>query len=114
MPYLKIETNQKLDEQTSSELALKASGFISGMLGKPESYVMVSIDSGKNMTFGGSPLPAAFIRLKSIGLPTEKCAEFAQRVCQFVHAEIQVSPDRVFIDFCALERNMFGWNGKTF
>jgi phenylpyruvate tautomerase len=114
MPFFKIETNQKLDESTVSNLLQKSSHIISGMVGKPEQYVMVSIDHSKGIMFGGKTEPAAMVKLKSIGLPTDKCNDFASRICQFLKDEIDVPPDRVFIDFVDLQRNMFGWNRKTF
>jgi phenylpyruvate tautomerase len=114
MPFFKIETNQKLDESTVNTLLEKSSQFISSMAGKPEQYVMVTIDHGKDIMFGGNTEPAAMVKLKSIGLPTDKCNEYASRICQFINDEIDVPPDRVFIDFVDLQRNMFAWNGKTF
>jgi hypothetical protein len=38
----------------------------------------------------------------------------SQKICSYIEEELGVPPDRVFIDFRDLERNMFGWNGKTF
>ena len=84
------------------------------LLGKPESYVMIAIKPGTPLTFAGSDEPAAFVRLKSIGLPKERCTEFSEKICGFVEQELEVPPTRVFIDFKDLEREMFGWNGKTF
>ena len=84
------------------------------MLGKPEKYVMVSIEAGKQMMFGGKADLTAFVQLKSIGLPVDRCAEFSGKICDFLSGELGIQPDRVFIDFTDLERNMFGWDGKTF
>jgi phenylpyruvate tautomerase PptA (4-oxalocrotonate tautomerase family) len=114
MPYFSIETNKVMDEKATSHLLKKASGFVAGMLGKPESYVMVSIKPDTPMMFGGSSLPLAFITLKSIGLPQDRCGDFAKRICEFVETELEIAPDRVFIDFTDLDRQRFGWNGKTF
>lgn len=112
MPFFKIETNQQL---TDTENVIKnASRFVAELLNKPEQYVMISVETGKKMMFGGSVAPTAFVRLKSIGLPVDKCALLSEKICRFVADELDVPPDRVFIDFADLKRNMFGWNGKTF
>jgi hypothetical protein len=66
------------------------------------------------LIFAGSDEPAAFIRLKSIGLPKERNTDFSEKICGFVEQELKVPPNRVFIDFKDLERDMFGWNAKTF
>lgn len=103
-----------MDAPTTADMLEKSSAFISKMLGKPETYVMVSIQSDTPMMFGGDTRPLAFISLKSIGLPAGQCSEFSTRICNFIEAEMDISPDRIFIDFSDLDRNMFGWNGKTF
>jgi phenylpyruvate tautomerase PptA (4-oxalocrotonate tautomerase family) len=54
------------------------------------------------------------VTLRSIGLPTERCNEFAAKISHFLEAALQVSKERVFIDFTDLHRDRFGWNGKTF
>jgi phenylpyruvate tautomerase len=114
MPYLSIDTNQTIDEATTQEIMKKASSLIAGLLGKPESYVMISIKPGTPLTFAGTNDPAAFVRLKNIGLPKDRCTELSEKICGFIDQELGVPKDRVFIDFKALERNLFGWNGKTF
>ncbi len=114
MPYFNIDTNQDLDPDSIREIMQKASAFVAALLGKPESFVMVSMRSDVPLTFGGTHDPAAFVRLKSIGLPKEQCSEFSERICEFVLQELGVAKDRIFIDFQDLERSLFGWSGKTF
>lgn len=114
MPFVKIETNHQLAAAATEALLAKSSKLMSEMLGKPEQYVMVSIKPGQQMMFGGNDDPTAFVQLKSIGLPLDKCTELSSRICQFLADEMGISADRVFIDFTDLERSMFGWNGKTF
>ncbi len=114
MPYFSIETNQTTDQISNPELINKTSAFIADLLDKPESYVMISIRPGTLLNFGGSDKPAAFVRLKSIGLPKDRCGELSQKICSYIEEEMNVPKDRVFIDFKDLERTMFGWNGKTF
>ena len=114
MPYLSIETNQSIDRASIQRLLKKTSVFIAELLGKPESYVMISLQPDKPLIFGGSDAPAAFVRLKSIGLSQERCPEMSEKICRLIEQDLGVPPDRVFIDFKDLARSMFGWNGKTF
>ena len=114
MPYFSIETNQTVDQASNRDLMKKTSAFIAELLGKPESYVMIAIKPGTPLTFTGNDEPAAFVRLKSIGLPKERCTEISEKICGLVERELGVAPNRVFIDFKDLEREMFGWNCKTF
>ncbi len=114
MPYFCIDTNQTQDDESTRALMKKASAFIAELLGKPESYVMVSIKPGTPMTFAGTDDPVAFVRLKSIGLPGDRCAELSEKICGFIHQALGIPIDRIFIDFKDLDGSMFGWNGKTF
>jgi phenylpyruvate tautomerase PptA (4-oxalocrotonate tautomerase family) len=114
VPYFAIQTNQLLDDTARADLLKSASAFIAELLGKPEAYVMVALDAGVPLSFGASRNPAAYVTLRSIGLPTERCNEFAAKISHFLEATLQVSKERVFIDFTDLHRDRFGWNGKTF
>ncbi len=114
MPYFSIDTNQTMDQASTLAVMTKASALMAGLLGKPESYVMVSIKPGTPLTFAGTGDPAAFVRLKSIGLAKDRCTAFSEKICGFIEAELGVSKERVFIDFKDVDRSLFGWNGKTF
>ena len=114
MPYFSIDTNQAIEASKTKEIMKKASALIAGLVGKPESYVMVSIKPDTPLIFGGAADPAAFVRLKSIGLAEDRCAEFSEKICGFIEQELEIPKNRVFIDFKDLERKMFGWDGKTF
>jgi phenylpyruvate tautomerase len=114
VPYFAIQTNQRLNETAQADLLTSASAFIAELLGKSEAYVMVALDTGISLSFGASRNPAAYVVLRSIGLPTERCAEFATKISQFIEAGLQVPKERIFIDFTDLHRDRFAWNGKTF
>jgi phenylpyruvate tautomerase PptA (4-oxalocrotonate tautomerase family) len=114
MPYLRIETNQRFKDADQNDFLKKASALIAESLGKPENWVMICFQPNAEMMFGGSEKPAAFVELKSIGLPTEQCGVLSDRICTFLEKALNLSSDRVFIEFKSLERPMFGWNRKTF
>jgi len=114
MPYLKIETNKKLDETAAQTLLKKASAFTAELLGKPEKWIMVSICPGVAMMFDGSTDPAAYVELKSISLSQDACAALSKSLCDFLNKELGVSPERVYIEFWSINGKMFGWNGSTF
>lgn len=114
MPYFSIQTNKPLDASSATDLTRKASAFAADLLGKPEDYVMAAVKPGTHMTFAGSDAPAAFVQVKSIGLPEDRCNAFAASISAFVQSALGIEPDRVFIDFIDLPRTRFAWNGKTF
>lgn len=114
MPYFSIETNKAIEEPVHLTMLKEASVFISKMLGKPESYVMVKIIPDEPLTFAGSSERTAFIQLKSIGLPKDRCGEFAERICGFIDEHLRIPKDRIFIEFKDIDPKLFAWNGKTF
>ena len=114
MPYIKIETNKQLNDVAQQELLKKTSNFIATMLGKPEQYVMVSLQLGGPLLFAGNGDPAAFVELKSIGLRRDKCSGYSKEICDFLEAELTIPPDRTYIEFWDIDGTMFGWNRGTF
>ncbi len=114
MPYLKIQTNQTLDESAQNSLLKKASATVSAQLGKPVDYVMIAIDPPRPMMFAGSDEPTAYLELKSIGLSPANTTDFSAALCNLVADELSIDRNRVYIEFTNSERNMWGWNGATF
>lgn len=114
MPYFSVQTSHALDDTAAAGLARRASAFAAELLGKPEAYVMTAVTPGTVMTFAGSDAPTAFIEVRSIGLPEDRCSEFAEAISRFIQTELDIDPGRVFIDLRDLPRTRFAWNGKTF
>lgn len=114
MPLLKLKTNIEISEQNKKALLTNASHETAKLLGKPESYVMVIIESQQSMLFAGSDAPLAYIELKSIGLPENKTKDFSQALCNLVNKETAIPQDRIYIEFANAERSMWGWDGGTF
>ena len=114
MPYFSIETNCSISDPDEKKLSKEASVFVAQLLGKPEPYVMVTVNSNATMSFAGSDQPTAYIEVKSIGLPLDKCNDMAGEICAFIHERLEIPANRVFIDYRDLKREMFALNGKTF
>jgi phenylpyruvate tautomerase PptA (4-oxalocrotonate tautomerase family) len=114
MPFLKIQTNRVLPEEDAKALASKASALVAEQLGKPESYVMTSVESNPAMTFAGTDAPLAFLELKSIGLPESATADASRALCELVSGETGIDAGRIYIEFSDAPRKMWGWNSGTF
>ena len=114
MPYLLINTNLQLDKTQELALLGKSSQAAAAMLGKPERYVMVCIESGMSMLFAGSDAPCAYLELKSLGLPEARTKEFSQRLCSVIHEDLAIPTERIYIEFSSPDHQMWGWDGTTF
>ncbi len=112
MPVLNIQTNVIMDEK--QHFLKAASVRIATALGKPESYVMVIISDNREMFFAGNHEPLAYLELKSLGLTTAQTASLSENLCEFISTALEINPSRIYIEFAAPEREMFGWNGGTF
>lgn len=112
MPLLSIKTNQALDNP--QQICLDLSNKVAGMLGKPESYVMVAVQPAQHMTFAGSAEPTALVELKSLGLPESQTTEFSQTLCSVISELMNVPAARIYIEFSSPQRHMWGWDNRTF
>lgn len=112
MPLLKLETNVEL---TKSQNVLAAfSAATASMLGKPERYVMVTLQHNPTMLFAGNNDPLAYLELKSLGLPEDRTAEFSATLCELVTQHLGIPAARIYIAFSTPPRHMWGWNSTTF
>ena len=114
MPLLKIQTNARVPNDKRDALLQKASRAVAQQLGKPEAYMMVSLETERPMMFAGKAEPAAFMDLKAIGLPAGKTAQLSALLCDLAKSELGVPQDRVYINFADVPPNLWGWNGETF
>ena len=114
MPFLRIQTNTELSPSRAKALAAKASALVAHQLGKPERYVMTAVEHNPAMQFAGTDAPLAYLELKSIGLEETATAEASRVLCQLVATETGVDPERIYIEFSAAPRKMWGWNSGTF
>jgi len=112
MPYLSVQTNVTVADKAGLMATLSAQ--VAGMLGKPESYVMVHVQGDAAMMFAGHDEPAAYAQLKSLGLPESQTETYSAKLCHLLQAELGIAPDRIYIEFSAPERHMWGWNNGTF
>ena len=112
MPLLEIFTNTVVDNE--QVIATKASKLVTEILNKPESYVMVRVQTEQSLLFAGSNEPAALVQLKSLGLPEKNTSELSSSICDFISTEFNINSTRIYIEFSSPERHMWGWDKRTF
>jgi len=112
MPLLNIKTNVKIENKCS--LAATASKATAELLSKPESYVMINIEDDQCLMFAGNNAPCALLSLKSLGLQEDLTATFSNVLCEFINTHMAIDKSRIYIEFIAPERHMWGWDGRTF
>jgi phenylpyruvate tautomerase len=114
MPYLRIQVNRSVAADKSRSLLMAASQKTAKELGKPESYVMVELTSNPDMLFAGDDDPAAYMELKSIGLPSVQVRPLSKMLSGLLEEHLGISPSRIYIEFTDVKGSCWGWNGSTF
>jgi phenylpyruvate tautomerase len=114
MPYLMIQTNLPLGKKAERAILRNASTLIAELLEKPESFVMIALETDTPMLFAGSDDAVAFLELKSIGLSARKTKDLSQALCQLIEGHLGIAKDRVYVKFIDVKGSMWGWKGDTF
>ena len=114
MPLIKLRTNVSLADNKTTQLMSDLSQLLASETGKPERYVMVEVKGDRNMLFGGSPDPVAYVECKSIGLSATQAKSLSQSIPEVLNTQLQISADRVYIEFSNCPAEFWGWNGSTF
>ncbi len=114
MPMASIRVSKALDAGVESQLAEQVSASLSRALGKPEAYVMVSVESA-TMRMAGSFEPCAFVDVRSIGgLEPGANGRICAELCGHLEAFAGVKPKRVYAVFANVPASSWGWNRSTF
>jgi phenylpyruvate tautomerase len=116
MPLIKIQTSvPSPSDETINQLLETLSAKLANHLGKPESYVMTSVESGLKMTFAGTFEPVCYIEIKNIGsLTPAQTKSMSSDFCQEIQNYLGVPKNRIYIEFADAKGYLWGWNGSTF
>ncbi len=114
MPYLRIQTNCKVEQDQHPDVLARVSRAVAENLDKSERYVMVALEDAVPMRFADSDAPSAYLELKSIGLPGGETRQLSKALCDLIHTELGIAKERVYIEFTDAQRTMWGWNSTTF
>jgi phenylpyruvate tautomerase PptA (4-oxalocrotonate tautomerase family) len=114
MPLLKLETTIALNEEKRKALLADLSGVVAETIGKPEEYVMVTVNPAAILMSGKSG-DAAFVDLRSIGgLSANMNRQLSEKICRLLSQSLGVPPDRIYLNFTEVEAGNWGWDGNTF
>ncbi|KAM7274413.1 hypothetical protein ACFE04_029077 [Oxalis oulophora] len=115
MPTLNLFTNVPVDAVTTSDILKDATKAVAKIIGKPESYVMILLNGGVPMAFGGNEGPAAYGELISIGgLGPSVNGKLSSTIAEILETKISIDSSRFYIKFYDAPRAFFGFNGSTF
>jgi phenylpyruvate tautomerase len=115
MPLIKVQASVSPAEATVKSLLSKLSASLAKHLGKPESYVMTAFENDVNMTFAGTFDPACYVEIKSVGsMSSDQTKAMSQDFCSQISEQLDISVNRIYIEFADAKGYMWGWNQSTF
>jgi phenylpyruvate tautomerase len=112
-PSLILNTNVVMGDKKKEFLA-SASKAVAGGLGKPESYVAVSVSDGLSMLFGGSDAPCALACCYSLGSINQANNKAVTAKITALLSEFGIPSNRIYINFFDVPAQNIGYGGATF
>lgn len=116
MPLVHVTTSAASPEPGAMQSLLgDLSREAARIIGKSEKWVMVAARCGVPMLFAGTPEPAAYVEVKSIGGFTPEVANaLSAGLSAVLERHLGVGRERVYLELEPEEASLFGWNGETF
>lgn len=114
MPGITINTNVKLSAEQHEALLKRLSKSVSEAVAKPEEFIMIGINDGCALMFGGSTEPCAMCDSASIGkIDLEHNTKVSAVLADALHAICGISKDRYYCSFTDFTRENMGFHGAT-
>jgi phenylpyruvate tautomerase PptA (4-oxalocrotonate tautomerase family) len=114
MPLVKLEVSTPVPEPIKNKLLAGISGIVIKVTGKPQAYMMVTLEEGKIM-LGGKTELAAFADVRGIGGFTPVVnKQISKDVCDLLKKELGIKPENVYLTFTDVAASNWGWKGDTF
>jgi phenylpyruvate tautomerase PptA (4-oxalocrotonate tautomerase family) len=114
MPVIRIETNVTVDPSARAAFLADLSRLAATMLHKPEGYMVVGLNDGLAMLFGGEDSPMAYVEAKSIGLTAAGAADVSKTLTAFLGERLGIDAARIYIEMASPDGKLWGWKGGTF
>jgi phenylpyruvate tautomerase len=114
MPYLSIQTNKPLRDEQQTALLDAASKIVASKLEKPEAYVMACLLPAVRMTFAGQDDPAAFLEVRSIGIPDSTRNSLTAALTDLVARSCEIKTDRIYVVLADIQAQFWALKGATF
>jgi phenylpyruvate tautomerase PptA (4-oxalocrotonate tautomerase family) len=116
MPLVQVFTSAPAPTGDAGKALLgDLSKLLAARFGKPERWVMTSLQPNVAMTFGGTPAAAAFVAVKNVGKMTADDTEtLSGEICERLANGLGVARDRIYIEFADAVGYLWGWDGGTF
>lgn len=115
MPLLKLQTSATVSDETQQDLIAATSKLMAETIGKPEQYVMITLETKVPIMMAGKQGDAAFADVRSIGgLSGSINKQISQKLAAVLEEHLGIAADRVYLNFTSMTGENWGWRGGTF
>lgn len=112
MPFVDLRTNATPSEAVVARLLRDLSEITAKHLKKSSEITMSGVSAGEALSFRGNLEPAAFLEVRSIGLPDRLArGAIAAELTELLDDVLDIPADRVFIVFRDVPRDQWGVSG---
>ena len=113
MPMIEAKVTMKLAEE-KRDLLKSEFGEAIGLMGKPESYLMINLADEQDLYFAGKKLDkGAYVEVKVLGHVDEGASnKMTGKVCEIMQKELGIPGNAVYVSYW--ETANWGWNGRNF
>ena len=114
MPFVNLQVSIPVGEEKQQVILQEASRILAEGIGKPETYVMVALETSPFL-MGGTAEPAAFADVRSIGgLTPQVNARLSAELAELLERQVGIPRTRLYANFTDVPASAWGYNGKTF
>ena len=113
MPYIEAKTTLPVNPDKKEALKARFGRAIT-LIRKPESYLMVNIEDGRDLWFAGKKLEkGAYVSVSAFGAPSRSdCGRLAAELTKILGEELDIPGDNIYITFHPVEN--WAWDGNLF
>ncbi len=113
MPMIQSKICGNVDSKKRDALKSELGKAIS-ILGKPESYLMLSIEDNQDLYFGGRRLEkGAYVEVKLLGtVNAESSDRMTEKICGIFKSVLDIPGDSIYVSYWGTPN--WGYNGGNF
>ena len=113
MPFIDTKVTMKVTPE-KKEIIKQELGKRISALNKTETYLMVGIEDGYDLWFGGKKLDkGAYVAVSLLGsAPQELYEKLTGQICDLLSRKFEIPGNAVYVTYHPVAD--WGWNGKNF
>lgn len=113
MPFIDSKVSVKLSDEQRETLKSRLGKAI-GILGKPESYLMVGLEDDYDLYFGGNKLEkGAYVSVSLLGdTKPAACGKMTEEICNIYDELFGIPGSNIYVTYHGVHD--WGWDGRNF